>query len=180
MSSLLTLLFAPSFLLLTHFFKFQELVFTYIIIALFFLLYAYVKKRKTEDFVILAIYLVLLSLAYYFDNFETVKFIPVLSAMTFFTIFALSAMHNNEIIYKFTTKVYKKKLSDGEIKFLKKGDRFWAVAIFIYAMFLLYLVYYSNDAMWAFFSSIGWYIYFGVTLFVQVTYGKLYAIKLSS
>jgi len=178
MSSLLTLLFAPTFLLLIRFFEFQEIVTVYIAVSLLFLAYAIIKKKKAEDFYVIGIYLTLLFIAYFNNNFETVKFIPVLSAMAFFGIFAYSVLKKNELIYKFTTRVYKKKLSDEEILFLKQGDFFWAVAIFIYAMFLLSLVYLATDEVWAFFSSIGWYIYFGITLFIQVTYGKMYAIKM--
>ena len=178
MSSLLTLLFAPTFLIFIKFFDFQKVVIIYIVISLLFFAYALFKKKKAEDFYVLGIYLSILFIAYFNNDFATVKFIPVLSALAFFAIFAHSVVKKNELIYKFTTRVYKKQLSDGEILFLKQGDLFWSVAIFIYAMFLLSLVYFASDAVWAFSSSIGWYIYFGITLFVQVTYGKMYAIKM--
>ncbi len=180
MSSLLTLFFAPSFLLFTYFFKFQELVFIYILISLVFLIYAYIKKKKKEDFIIVGIYLVLLLIAYFNNSFEAVKFIPVFSAMTFFAIFLHSVIKKNELIYKFTLRFYKKNLSDAEIIFLKNGDLFWSIAIFIYAIFLLSLVYFASNNIWAFFSSVGWYIYFIVALVIQIIYGKIYAIKMYS
>ncbi len=178
MSSVLTLLFAPSFLLLIQYFEFKTIVLIYILLSLLSLIYAYLKKKKKEDFVIVGIYLLLLSTAYFANSFETVKFIPVLSAMTFFTIFTHASIHKHELIFKFTTRFYKKELSDGEVAFLKNGDKFWAIAIFIYAVFLIVLVFYGNDTLWALFSSVGWYVYFVLALVAQIIYGKAYAIKL--
>ena len=180
MSSVLTLLFAPTFLILLQYFEFQTITLIYIFISLFGLTYAYIVKSKLEDFAIIGIYLVLLTLAYFTTSFEAVKFIPVFSAMTFFTVFALSFMKKGELIYKITTKFYKKKLSDGEIVFLKAGDAFWAGATLLYALFLVLIVYYENDMAWAIFSSVGWYIYFVLALGIQIIYGKFYAIKMHS
>lgn len=180
MSSVLTLLFAPSFLILINYFEFKIVVLVYIFLSLLFLIYAYEKKKKLEDFIITSIYLLLLAVAYFNNSFESVKFIPVFTAMTFFVIFANSAIKKNELIFKFTKTFYKKKLTDAEAIFLKKGDSFWAVAILIYIIILMSLVYYGDNILWAFYSSIGWYIYFSLVLIIQIIYGKAYAIKLYS
>lgn len=178
MSNLLTLLFAPTFLILIHYFDFRSVALIYIGFSSAFLIYAFIKKEKLEDCVIISIYLLLLIFSYFYNSVETVKFIPVFTAMTFAFIFTYSAIKNHTAIYKFTTRFYKKKLSEGEVVFLKKGDAFWAVAIFIYALFLLYLALNSDDKIWAFFSSLGWYIYFVLVLSLQILYGKVYAIKM--
>jgi len=180
MSNVLTLLFAPTFLILIKYFEFKTVSLVYIFLSLLFLFYTYLRKKAFEDFVIITIYLVLLLFAYSLDSFEVVKYIPVFSAMTFCLIFIHSYIKKNEIILKFTTRFYKKELSKGEILFLKEGDLFWAIAIFIYSMLLISLIYYNNDSLWAFFSSIGWYIYFIVVLSIQILYGKIYAIKMYS
>lgn len=180
MSSVITLLFAPSFLVLIQYFSFQLIVSIYILLSFIVLVYAFLKRKKAEDFIIISIYLVLLSIAYISNSFQSVKFIPVFSAMTFFTIFAYSSIKKKELIFNFTKKFYKKDLGEAESMFLKDGDKFWAVAILLYAVFLLSLVYYGDDRVWAFFSSVGWYIYFVLTLVTQIIYGKVYAIKMYS
>ena len=178
MSNVLTLLFAPTFLLLIQYFEFKTITLIYILFSLFIIFYVYITTRKSEEFTIAFVYLIMLILAYFTNNFNTIKFIPVISALAFFSIFAFAALHKKELIYKFTTKVYKKELTEAEILFLKNGDAFWAMSILFYALFLSILVYYGDDNIWAFFSSVGWYIYFVITLIIQVTYGKLYAIKM--
>jgi len=180
MSSLFPLLFAPSFLLLIRLYDFKTITLIYILLTVTFLLFSIAKKKKREDFVISGIYLLLLSFAFFMDNFEFVKFIPVFTSITFFSIFTYAAYAKKEIIYKFTKKFYKKEMSDAEILFLKNGDKFWAVTMFIYTFIQVLIVYFGNDTLWAIYSSIGWYIYFVIALVIQILYGKLYAIKLYS
>ena len=180
MSSVFTLLFAPTFLLFIQYFEFKTVTLVYIFLSFIALIYAYIKKKEKEDFVILIIYLLLLSAAFFTNSFNTVKFIPVFSAMAFFSIFAYGAIYKKELIYKFTARFYKKKLSDAEIIFLKKSDAFWAFSILLYSILLISLVYYGDDALWVFFSSIGWYIYFLLILSLQILYGKVYALKMYS
>ena len=180
MSSVLTLLFAPSFLLLIHYFDFKQIVLVYIFVSLIALIYTLKQKKKIEDFIILGIYLVLLTISYFYVSLETIKFIPVFTSMVFFTIFAESAIKKKGLIYKLTQKFYKKEFSDAESRFLKSGDAYWAVSILIYTMVQIVLVFSASDTVWALYSSVGWYVYFVATLGVQIIYGKMYAIKMST
>jgi len=180
MSSLITLLFAPSFLLLVHYFDFKKIVVFYILLSFSLLIYAFIKKKKLEDFILLGIYLIFLVIAYFFISIEAVKFISIFTAMAFFSLFAEATLHKKELILKLTNKFYKKELTQGEIVFLKKSDLYWACAIFIYMLLQTGIVFFASDVAWAFFSSAGWYIYFVVVLVVQIFYGKVYAIKMYS
>jgi len=180
MSSVITLLFAPLFLLLIHYFEFKLIVLVFILVSLILLTYAIIKKKQFADFLMLGIYLVLLSISYFYASLSTVKFIPVFTSMAFFTLFAQAAFYKKELIYKLTQKFYKKKLSMQEIKYLKSSDHYWALSIFVYMVIQIGLVFYASDAVWAIYSSFGWYVYFVVVLGVQVIYGKAYAIKVSS
>jgi len=180
MSSLLTLLFAPSFLLLIHYFAFEQVVILYIIFSLLLLFYAYQKKKKFEDFVVLGIYVVLLSVAYFYASIDIVKFIPVFTTMAFFTLFAEATLHKKELILKLTQKFYKKELSNAEVEYLKLGDIYWSISILIYMFIQIGLVFFATDELWALYSSLGWYVYFLIVLGFQIIYGKFYAIKMSA
>lgn len=180
MSSVLTLLFAPSFLLLIHYFDFKLIVLIYILLSLSILLFTFIQKKKMEDFVILGIYIVLLTIAYSSVSLDTIKFIPVFTSMAFFVIFAQSALKKQALIFKLTQKFYKKNLSIAESDFLKQGDLYWALAILLYSIIQVILVFSASGTIWAIYSSIGWYIYFVIVLGVQIIYGKFYAIKMST
>lgn len=138
------------------------------------------ERKKLEDFLILGIYLILLCVAYMYASLQSVKFIPVFTSMAFFALFAESALHKKELIYKLTQKFYKKELNENEKQFLKSGDLYWAISILCYAIVQIVLVFVASNEIWALYSSIGWYIYFVLVLSVQIIYGKMYAIKVSS
>jgi hypothetical protein len=180
MSSLITLLFAPSFLFFIHYFHFKQVVLFYIAISLFLVLYAFWKKKKLEDFIVLSIYLFLLTFAYFFASIAIVKFIPVFTSMAFFTLFAQAALYKKELILKLTQKFYKKEFSNAEIEYLKLGDSYWAISILIYMIIQIILALWATDTVWAIYSSVGWYIYFLLILGIQIIYGRLYALKVSS
>jgi len=180
MSSLITLLFAPSFLLLINYFIFEQVVILYIVFSLLLLTYAYIKKKKTEDFVVLGIYFVLLSFAYFYASIDIVKFIPVFTTMAFFTLFAEATLHKKELILKLTQKFYKKELSSAEVEYLKLGDMYWSISILFYMFIQIGLVFFATDTFWAIYSSLGWYVYFLVVLGIQIIYGRFYAIKMSA
>jgi len=180
MSSVLTLLFAPSFLLLVRYFDFQQIVLSYILFLLVILVYAYLYKKKFEDFFILGIYLILLIISYFYASLTAVKFIPVFTSMAFCAIFAEAAIKKREFVYKLTQKFYKKNLLEKEREYLKKGDAYWAVCIFLYTVIQVIIIFTADDDFWAFYSSVGWYIYFVLILSLQILYGKLYVLKVSS
>lgn len=180
MSSVLTLLFAPSFLLLIHYFDFKLIVLVYIFISFCILIYSFVKKKKIEDYILLSIYIILLLISYFFATIESVKLIPVFTSIAFFAVFMEAALKKKELIYNITKKFYKKELQRAEAIFLKRSDFYWAIAILLYASLQVVLVFKASDTIWALYSSVGWYIYFVLVLGLQILYGKFYAIKMST
>ncbi len=127
--------------------------------------------------VIPGIYLVALSIAYYFSSFQTVKYIPVTLSAIFLFLFVDSHYNRRYMILGFTKKFYKRELKDEEIEFLKKGDGYWVFIMLINTAIHLYVVNFTSDIIWAFYSSIGWYILFFTALFAQIIYGKVYGVK---
>ncbi len=178
MINLITLLFAPSFLILTDYFDFNKLVLAYIIVTIIFMILSIIKKRKAEDYIVISIYLVLLMVAYFSTSLNVVKYIPIFTSMVFVSIFIHATINKTEIIFRFTKKFYTKQLSDKEVLYLKNGDLYWAIALFIYMLALFSVVLMGNDMLWAILSSVGWYIYFIIILTIQILYGKLYATKM--
>ncbi len=175
-SNFFGLIFAPMFVLLLHYFEFESVVLVYLLMAIVFFIYSLTKKKIHKDMLMPSIYLVALSLAYYFSSFETVKYIPVTLSMIFLLLFIDSHYHKREMVLGFTKKFYHKKLSYNEIEYLKKGDIYWVWIMSINTLIHLYVVNFSSDVIWAFYASVGWYILFFVSLVIQIIYGKFYAI----
>ena len=176
----LNILFAPMFVLLIHYFEFRSVVLLYLVMASFYFLYMYRKKSSYKDIVVPSLYVIILSVAYYFSSFETVKYIPVTLSAIFFLMFVDSHFNKKYMILGFTQKFYKKDLKNEEIEFLKRGDFYWVIVMLINTIIHLYIVNFSSDLVWAFYSSIGWYFYFFGCLIAQIIYGKVFGVQVHS
>jgi len=176
----INILFAPLFVLLIHYFEFRSVVLLYLVMAIVFFVYMYRKRDSFKDMIIPSLYVVILSIAYYFSSFETVKYIPVTLSSIFFLMFVDSHFNKKYMVLGFTQKFYKKDLKEEEIAFLKKGDFYWVFVMLINTLIHLYVVNFSNDIVWAFYSSVGWYVYFFGALIAQIIYGKVYGVQVSA
>ncbi len=174
LSKLLTILFAPIFVLLIQYFELRAVVLVYLLLAVVFFIYKLFKKKSYKDMLMPSIYIVALSIAYYFSSLDAVKYIPVTLSMIFLLLFIDAHLHKKEMILGFTRKFYHKKLADNEVEFLKRGDGYWVWVMLINTLIHLYVVNFSSDIVWAFYASVGWYILFFTSLFIQIIYGKVY------
>ena len=173
----INIILAPLFVLLIHYFKFRSVVLVYLLLALFYFVYQFFKRRSYKDMVIPSIYVVGLSIAYYFSSLQSVKYIPVTLSAIFLFLFVDSHYNKRYMILGFTRKFYKKILKKEEVEFLKKGDGYWVVVMLINTLIHLYVVNFTSDIVWAFYSSVGWYILFFTALLSQIIYGKVYGVK---
>jgi len=176
----LNIIFAPLFVLLIHYFEFRNVVLLYLVMAVVFFVYMYKKKSSYKELVVPSLYVIILSIAYYFSSFETVKYIPVTLSSIFFLMFVDAHFNKKYMVLGFTQKFYKKDLKEEEVAFLKRGDFYWVLVMLINTLIHLYIVNFSSDLVWAFYSSVGWYIYFFGALLAQIIYGKVYGVKVSS
>ena len=175
--NLLAIIFAPAFVLLIHYFEFRSVVFVYLLMATIYFIFKYFKKKSYKDMVIPSINIVALSTAYYFSSLQTVKYIPVTLSTIFLLLFIDAHFNKRYMILGFTKRFYPKKLTKEEEDFVKKGDGYWVVVMLINTLIHLYVVNFCSDILWAFYSSVGWYILFFTALAVQIIYGKVYVVK---
>lgn len=176
----INILLAPLFVLLLHYFELKSVVLLYLFMSVIYFVYSYLKKISYKDMLIPSLYILGLSTAYYFSSFQTVKYIPVILSTIFLFLFIDAHFNKKNMILAFTEKFYKKELKKEEIEFLKRGDGYWVIVMLINTVIHLYIVNFSSDIIWAFYSSIGWYILFFISLFIQIIYGKTYAVKMYS
>jgi len=173
----INIILAPMFVLLIHYFEFRRVVLAYLLIAVIYFSFAFFKKNSYKDIIVPGVYVLALSLAYYFSSFQTVKYIPITLSSIFLFLFIDSHYNKRYMILGFTRKFYKKTLKKEEVEFLKKGDGYWVVVMLINTLIHLYVVNFTNDIIWAVYSSVGWYILFFTALAAQIIYGKVYGAK---
>lgn len=156
------------------------MLFCYILLWQVVFLFTCIEKSSYKELVVPSLYVIILSIAYYFSSFETVKYIPVTLSSIFFLMFVDSHYNKKYMVLGFTQKFYKKDLKEEEVAFLKRGDFYWVLVMLINTLIHLYIVNFSSDFVWAFYSSVGWYVYFFGALLVQIIYGKVYGVKVST
>ena len=175
--NLLAIVFAPAFVLLIHYFEFRHVVLLYLFFAIIYFVFKIFRKKSLKDMVIPGINVAVLSMAYYFSSLQTVKYIPVTLSTIFLLLFIDAHFNKRYMILGFTKRFYPKKLSQEEEEFVKKGDGYWVVVMLINTLIHLYVVNFCSDILWAFYSSVGWYILFFTALAIQIIYGKVYGVK---
>lgn len=176
-SMVISILFAPSFILLLQYFDFKNVTLLYLFFIFVYLVILIFYKQELKIIFIPIIYFVFLVLAYILSSIEFVKVIPALISVVFFLLFLIAYRQKKELILSFTKKFYKKKLGSDEERYIANGDGYWAVITFINILIQLVLAFYASDSVWAIYSSVGWYFYFFIALLFQIIYGKFYVVK---
>ena len=176
-SIVISILFAPSFILLLQYFDFKNVTLLYALFMFAYLVVLIFYKQELKTIFVPIIYFIFLILAYLLSSMEVVKVIPALISVMFFLLFLTAYIQKKELILSFTKKFYKKELGSDEERYIANGDGYWAVVTFINTLIQLVLAFYASDSLWAFYSSIGWYFYFFIALFFQIIYGKFYVTK---
>ena len=119
----------------------------------------------------------LLDLEYDSYSFLMLRLIPAIISLVFFIYFLYAYINNKNLILYFTKKFYHKELSELELEFLSHGDKYWVGVTFLNTIIQATMGIYADNNIWAFYSSIGWYIYLFFALIIQIAYGKIYFLK---
>lgn len=176
-NTLLSLMFAPTFVLAMQYFDFKIVAFSYTILMFLYLIMSIILKQDLKKISTPIIYFSFVLVAYIYASMAFIKMIPALISFSFFTLFLFGYINKKSLIFSFTNQFYKKKLDESTQSFLKNSDGYWALVLFINTVIQILLVFTKNNEIWAFYSSVGWYIYLFVAFLMQVTYEKIFVKK---
>lgn len=174
-STAISLLFPPSFVIFMHFFGFEKVAFAYAIFMFLYLIISLVLKHDLRSISTPLIYFAFVVVAYLLSSIEFIKLIPALISAMFFLLFLNAYIQKKELILSMVKKFYKKLTEHREV-YIAKSDGYWALVIFLNTLIQVGLVFYDDNRLWAFYSSVGWYIFMFMALIVQIAYGKFYGI----
>ncbi len=177
-SVVISILFAPSFIIFLQYFDFKSVALTYSLLMFVYLSAFIFLKQDLKTLFAPIIYFVFLLLAYILSSMEFVKIIPSLISAMFFVLFLSAYIQKKELVLTFAKKFMKKELVYEEERYIARSDGYWAIVTFINTSIQIVLAFYANENIWAFYSSIGWYFYFFIALFFQIAYGKFYILKM--
>lgn len=164
--------FPPSFVICMYFFGLKSVTFWFAVFMFIYLLVLVWTKSSLAEIATPFIYFIFLMIAFIFNSIEFVKLIPVLISAGFFLLFVTAYVQKRELILKFTKKFYKK-LTIKDERYIARSDGYWAFVTLANTLIQLALVFYDDNKLWAFYSSIGWYGFMFIALALQIAYGKL-------
>lgn len=174
----ISLLFPPSFVIALYYFDFNGVALIFSIVMLVYLIVSIVFKGDIKSVSTPLIYFSFVLLAYLLNSMELIKIIPALISMTFFFVFFIAYIQKKALILNLTQRFYKKELTPNKKSFLEQSDGYWAGVILLNTLIQIGLIFLENNEFWAFYSSIGWYVFLAIGLFFQVVYERLFLVKI--
>lgn len=176
-NTVLSLVFPPSFILFITYYDFQSVAFIYFLVMLVYIIILILIKQNLKEISTPIIYFCFLLIAYLFSSIEFVKLIPAIISGSFFMFFLKSYIKKEYIILTFANKFFPNKLDLNTQNYIASSDGYWSIALAINTLFQIFLVFYEDNELWAFYSSVGWYIYLLFVFILHFLYGKFYILK---
>lgn len=176
-NTFLSLVFPPLFILGITFFEFKTVVLVFTAFMFFYMILSLVLKQSLKEISTPIIYFSFLLIAYLVSSLALVKLIPALISGSFFLFFLNAYIQKQQMILKFANKFSPKLIDKPTQEYIGKSDGYWAIALFINTLIQIALVFYDNNELWAFYSSVGWYIYLFFVFVLHFLYGKFYILK---
>lgn len=172
-STAISLLFPPTFVIFMHFYGFERVAFAYAVFMFLYLILSIIMKESLKNISTPLIYFAFVVIAYILSSMEFIRLIPALISASFFLFFLNGYLQKKQIILTMTKKFYNK-LTQQKENYLAKSDGYWAFVILLNTIIQIGLVFYDNNELWAFYSSVGWYIFMFLALIAQIVYGSFY------
>ncbi len=102
------------------------------------------------------------------------KMVPTMYSLIFLSLFTAAVFSKKHLVLRLTKRFYKEDLGEKEQEYLKRGDIYWMIVTLLNTIALINVALFADDITWAFYSSVGWYIYFFCALLFQIVYGKVF------
>jgi 1-acyl-sn-glycerol-3-phosphate acyltransferase len=108
--------------------------------------------------------------AYFSGDFLALKLYPMLLSFSVFFYFIISVSTKQYPLIVWVEKLKKRSLNEHEKRDVIASHWFWIGVLAINCFIHIYLVINSNTLFWALYSFVGWYLYFGVAMVMQLSF----------
>ncbi len=100
------------------------------------------------------------------------KSFPLTLSVLFLAAFIYAEITKEYFLIKYITKY--KQLDEAELLYLKKTHFIWIVISFINVSLHTYCLFFGSTEVWAFYSTVGWYILLGSGILFQIGFRRFY------
>lgn len=138
-------------------------------------LYELIRNRFSNVLVPLAATVVGF-LVWFLDSVLVFKVLPVLITSLFFARFAEAVAFQRPFLATMVRKTPKMVWSEEKLAFIDSAHGYWLAVTGINLLFQI-AVLFAPMAIWALYTTVGWYLLFGGALLLQIIYGKVRGVK---
>lgn len=129
------------------------------------------RKQYSLDNITSPIFAIVLGVcAFFVSDFIVIKLYPLLVSLVFWLYFIYSVIAKKYPLVVWVEKFQKRPLSTQEMIDVKKSHLFWVIVLGVNSLIHLYLVLYGSINEWALYSFVGWYLYFGIAMIIQLSF----------
>lgn len=110
--------------------------------------------------------------AYFSSNLIALKLYPLLLSILFLIYFIISVSTKQYPLVIWVEKFKKRTLNEQEMKDVIVSHWFWIGILSINSLIHCYFVMSDNTLAWALYSFVGWYLYFGIAMLLQLSFAR--------
>lgn len=165
-----TLAYIPFILIVYHYYGVSMAGLGLIGLGLSFGVFSWLKHRSMKELISPSIAVMIGIGAYFSESFIALKLYPLLLSLLFLLYFILSIITKRYPIIGWVEKFKKRPLSVAELQDIIVSHWYWVGVLALNSLIHLYLIIKSDTIVWALYSFVGWYLYFGVAMIFQLLF----------
>ena len=154
---IVSLIYAPTLLLLLNLFEFRNVCITLIIFSAAWLLALLVTNKGGRDRYFPLLYLALGIAGLFFQDINLLKLLPLLLALIFTAIAFLASWRKEPFILEVARRFSRHTISSEEEAYIRQSSKFWLLLFCLNAGIHVLVLVHPNVYYWAFYTSVGWY-----------------------
>lgn len=101
--------------------------------------------------------------------------LPVILSLFFFIKFLDATLRNRPFLADMVKKVPKVNLNEEKLRYIDRSHGYWTVVNGLNVSIQIAMIF-APLSIWALYSTVGWYLLFGLALGSQIIYGKAHGI----
>ena len=141
------------------------------LIALCWLIYELVRSADIRSLAVPVFAALIGAVVWYVDSAQLFKALPALISALFFVKFADAVVRKRPFLASMVKKTPKIKWTEEKLAYIDSSHGYWMIVSGINT-FIQVIMLFAPMPVWALYTTVGWYLFFGIALASQIIYGK--------
>ena len=171
----ITLLYVLFIVIGLRFFPPAEIGAVLFFIALVWLTYELIRSADLRSLAVPAFAAVIGAVVWIVESATLFKVLPALISALFFIKFAEAVIRNKPFLAGMVQKTPKMKWTEEKLAYINSSHGYWMAVSGINTVIQLMMLFAPMN-IWALYTTLGWYLFFGTALGLQIIYGRMHGV----